>query len=392
MSTLHDHLFRPLSLGRLQLPNRMLFAPCTRHRAGADEVPTPIMQTYYRQRAGAGLIISEGINPSPMGRGYHFVPALYDDAQQAAWTPILQGVHDAGGAMFAQLMHNGRLSHHELLPAGAQPIAPSAVRPDPEFRGYMIRCPRVKEPYPEPRALELNEIAGVIDEFAAATRRAFAAGFDGVEIHAGSGYLPMQFLSSNTNQRSDAYGGSIENRARFLLELVEAMSAVDGADRIAVKLSPGFRFHDVHDDDPAALYAHVAQRLSGFGLAYVQASDYGDYYGYEGFDPIGLVRQHYRGLLVGNGGLNRDSGSRMIAEGRADAVAYGTAFIANPDLVERFRVDAALNVPDPETFYSQGAEGYIDYPTLDQAQSKPVTDDYQGSSTDDLARYQGDVS
>lgn len=377
-------LFDPIDLGGVRLPNRILMAPCTRNRAAAGDMPTPMMADYYAQRASAGLIISEGINPEPRGNGYYGVPGAYTDAQQAAWRGVADAVGAAGGHIFGQIMHCGRISFPELQPGGARPIGASAIAPDPDFRGMTYGCPKPDRAYEPPRALETAEIAALVDSFADAARRLIAAGMDGVELHGGSGYLPMQFLSSNTNRRDDAYGGDIAGRSRFLLDVVDAMIGAVGAGRVAVKLSPAFRFHDVHDADPAALYAHVAARLSDRGLAYVQVSDYGDYYSFPGLDPIGLVRRHYRGTLVANGGLNAHSAQRLLDAGGADAVAFGAAFIANPDLPRRFAGNAPLNVPDPTTFYEGGARGYVDYPTLDEDSVGPVTLHYAGSRSADF--------
>jgi len=380
-------LFDPITLGDVEMSNRMFMSPCTRNRADLDEVPTPVMTDYYAQRAGSGLIIAEGISPEPRGRGYYRVPGAFNDRQEQAWRPVAEAVHARGGRIFGQIMHCGRIAHAELQPGGELPIAPSAVRPDPAFRGYTYACPKPDRPYDTPRALELDEIPALIDSFGESARRLVAAGFDGVELHAASGYLPNQFLASNSNRRTDAYGGDIPRRSRFVLDVVDAMIGAVGAGRVAVKLAPAFRFHDVHDEDAPALYAHLAGKLSERGLAYVQASTYGDYYSYD-FDPIALVREHYRGPLVANGGFNRESGSAILAQGKAEAVAFGTAFIANPDLVERFRTGAALNVPDPSTFYTEGAEGYTDYPFMDEATDRPTTTEYGGSSAADLETYQ----
>lgn len=380
-------LFDPITLGDVQMANRVFMSPCTRNRATMDEVPTDVMVDYYAQRASCGLIISEGISPEPRGRGYDRVPGAFNDAQQAAWKPVAEAVHTNGGHIFGQIMHCGRIAHPEMQPGGALPIAPSAVRPDPEYRGYTYACPKPDRPYDTPRALELDEIPALIDSFGEAARRLVAAGFDGVELHAASGYLPNQFLTSSTNRRDDAYGGDIARRARFVLDVVDAMIGTVGAGRVAVKLAPAFRFHDVHDDDPVALYTHVARQLSDRGLAYVQASTYGAYYSYE-FDPIALVRENYRGTLVANGGFTLDSGNAILAEGKAEAVAFGTALIANPDLVARFRSRAPLNVADPSTFYTPGPEGYTDYPFLDEATEKLTTASYDSSYAADLEKYQ----
>ncbi|MEV0685262.1 alkene reductase [Nocardia sp. NPDC050378] len=376
-------LFEPLDLGALTTPNRIFFSPCSRYRARLDEVPSPMMEEYYRQRASAGLIITEGVNPDPMGRGYLFTPALYSQEQEDGWRPITSGVRDAGGSMFAQLMHVGRMTWNSLLPGGATPVAPSEVRPDPEFRGYAVNASSPKNHFhPTPEALTADGIASTIEGFVNATRRALDAGFAGVEIHAASGYLPMQFLSSSTNRRIDRYGGSVPNRCLFLLELIDAVSAVGGAERVAVKFSPGFRFNDIHDDDPVELYTHLLRQLSGARLAFVEVADFGGYYGYE--PPTNwfeLARNHYRGKLVANGGLTYETGSALVADGTADAVSYGALFLANPDLPERFRLGAGLNVPDASTFYTQGTVGYLDYPTLNDGPVPMPSEVYAGHAS-----------
>jgi N-ethylmaleimide reductase len=267
------------------------------------------------------------------------------------------------------------------------PVSASSVRPDPDFRGYSFNCPVPKAPHPEPRELTTTEVETEIDAYVAATRRALAAGFDGVEIHAGSGYLPMQFLTSNTNLRTDRYGGSTAARSVFLLELVEALSSVDGAARVGIKLSPGFRFNDVHDADPVATYGHLFQQLRGSGIAYLQISDYGEYYGYEQQTPwLAIARDLYQGVLVANGGLGRDSGIDLIESGVVDAVAYGAFFISNPDLPERFLLNAPLNEPDVSTFYTQGTAGYTDYPRLDGDLPAHLAVTYTGIQTVQEAR------
>lgn len=366
-------LFDPIQLGDVTLANRIFFSPCTRHRANLDETATPIMAVYYRQRATAGLIITEGISPSPMGRGYYFVPALNTREQQESWRPITEAVSERGGVMFAQLMHAGRLSFPELLD-GAQPTGASAVQPDPEFRGYTISCPRPKYPYPTPREMTEDEVRVEISRFGDAAERAVAAGFGGVEIHAGNGYLPIQFLSSNTNQREDAFGGSVAARTEFLAAVIDEAVSRIGAGRVGVKISPGFQFSDVRDTDPVALYTHVVSEIDRRHIAYLHVSDLHPYYGYDTkVEWYELIRRIYTGPLIVNGGITFEVGQQMVGDGAADAVAFGSAYIANPDLVERFRAGAALNVPDPETFYTQEAEGYTDYSLMGEASAQETT-------------------
>ena len=364
-----DALFQPLRVGNITVKNRIAMAPMTRQRSSLDGVPTDLNVQYYRQRASAGLLVSEGIYPSPMGRGYLFTPGLHNDAQTEGWRRVTDAVHAAGGAIFGQIMHVGRLSDPLMLD-GAQPIGPSAVQPDPLARQYTINCPRPKRPYPTPRALGHDEILGVIDDFRDCAVRAERAGFDGVEIHAASGYLPMQFLSTNTNLRDDAWGGSIEKRAAFLLACVDAMIAATSPGFVAVKLSPGWTFHNVFDDDAVATYSHVVRELSKRGIAYLQLGDYA-----VGWDVYGTLRPLFDGPVMFVAGFTQPSAAAAIAEGRADLIGFGQAYISNPDLAERYRNSWPINRPQVETYYTQGAEGYTDYPVYadsDPAQLQPV--------------------
>ncbi len=350
-------LFQPIKVGRHELRNRLVMAPMTRSRADDDGVPSELVPTYYAQRAGAGLIISEGIYPSPMGKGYVRTPGIHSDAQVAAWKKVTDAVHAKGGVIVAQIMHAGRISDPSFLPGGATPVAPSAVRPN----GQSYTDDGLK-PHVTPRALALEEIPGVIAEYAQATRRALEAGFDGVELHAASGYLPMQFLSSGTNRRADRYGGAAENRARFIVESLQAMIAVAGADRVGIKLSPEMPFNDVADADPAETYATLVAAIGGMGLAYLHVTPYG-----KDTDYHALLRPLFRGAYLAGAGLTRESAERLLGQGTADAAVFGALFLANPDLPERFRRGAALNAPDQSTFYAPGPKGYIDYPALEQA-------------------------
>lgn len=353
-----DALFTPLDLGRVTLKNRIAVAPMTRQRSALDGVPTDLNVEYYRQRAGAGLIVSEGVSPSEMGNGYLFAPGLYTPAQIEGWRRVADAAHGERGAIFAQVMHVGRLSDPLML-AGRQPIGPSAVQPDPLARHYTVSCPRPKRPYPEPRALTHAEVLETIDDYRRCAQAAFDAGLDGVEIHAASGYLPMQFLSTNTNVRTDAWGGNVEKRAAFLLACVDAMAEVAGPKFVAVKLSPGWTFHNVFDDDPVATYSHVVRELSKRGIAYLQLGDYA-----VGWDVYGILRPLFDGPVMVVAGFTRASGATMVADGRADMVAFGQGYIANPDLAERYRAGQPLNRPLIATYYTQGAEGYTDYPVF----------------------------
>lgn len=346
-------LFQPLRLGDLELPNRIAMAPMTRSRADDDGVQPEIAATYYGQRAGAGLIVSEGIYPSAMGKGYVRTPGLHTDTQVAAWSKATQAVHDNGGRIFAQLMHTGRVAVPDFLPGGALPVAPSAIRADGQAYTDHGMVPMVA-----PRALETSEIAGVIDEYRQATRRALEAGFDGVELHAASGYLPEQFLSSKTNRRTDAYGGSIANRARFVVEVLEAMASVAGAGRVGIKISPEMNFNDVADDTPQETYGHLVERIAPLNLAYLHVALFGT-----ATDYHALLRPLFRGVYLAGGGFTGDTAEAILARGGADVIVFGAAFIANPDLPKRLAAGLPLAEPDKATFYAAGPRGYIDYPS-----------------------------
>lgn len=356
MSQVND-LFAPLNVGRYALANRIVMAPMTRSRADDAGVPGELVPVYYAQRASAGLIVTEGTFPSPMGKGYVRTPGIHSDAQVAAWKKVTEAVHGKGSRIFLQLMHAGRISDPSFLPGNATPVAPSAVQP----KGASYTDQGMK-PYVTPRALETSEIPGVIEEYADATRRALEAGFDGVELHAASGYLPMQFLSSGSNLRTDRYGGSAEKRARFSVEALQAMAAVAGADRVGIKLSPEMAFNDITDADPVETYTTLVQAIGNMGLAYLHVALFGaptDYHS--------LLRPLFRGAYLAGGGLTRESAEALLHAGTADAVVFGSLFVANPDLPLRFRLKAPLNQPDSTTFYTPGAKGYIDYPMLEAA-------------------------
>ncbi len=346
-------LLSPARLGALSLPNRIVMSPLTRCRAepGSGAV-TETMVTYYTQRASAGLIVSEGIPVSPMGVGYHGVSGLWTEAQTAGWRRVTDAVHAAGGRIVAQLWHVGRLSDPVHLD-GRAPVAPSALPAD-----GTVTLLRPKRPWETPRALETAEIEGVVDDFAQAARNAKRAGFDGVEVHGANGYLIDQFLHSASNRRTDRYGGAIENRARLLLEIVDALIPVWGADRIGVHLSPRDG-HSMSDPDPAALFGHVAESLGRRSLAFLFAR--------EAVRPDSLapmMRRAFGGPLIANEKLSPESAATLVAEGRAEAVAFGKLFIANPDLPARIAAGAPLATPDPAGFYAHGPEGYVDYPPL----------------------------
>ncbi|WP_029246562.1 alkene reductase [Schlesneria paludicola] len=356
-------LFTPIRVGALVLPNRIVMSPMTRIRAGAGCVPTESMVRYYSQRASAGLIITEGTHPSPMGRGYTFPPGLHSDEQAAGWRKVTDAVHAAGGRIFVQLMHAGRVSHSSLLPEHALPIAPSAIAVSGEVHTF-----EGKQSFETPRPLSTDEIPIVIDEYQRAAELSITAGFDGVELHAATGYLPNQFQVTGSNRRTDEYGGSLEARTRFTLEVIEALCGVRGADRVGIKIGPGFTVNDTFDDNPAETYTYLARRLNPLGLAYLHVG-YDSGYGRgtaPPFNSIDLIRSVFTGTLIAVGGFNKATGDAAVSAGRADLVAYGRPFISNPDLVDRFRLDAPLNIPDGQTFYGGGDHGYTDYPTLSE--------------------------
>ncbi len=354
-------LLAPASLGGLQLANRVVMAPLTRNRAGADGVPQDINAAYYAQRASAGLIITEGSPVSAQGVGYPGTPGIFTDDQVAGWKRVTDAVHGRGGHIFLQLWHVGRISHPSLQPAGAVPVAPSAVRPTGEAFTEDGLLPFVR-----PHALEADELPGIVAQHAEAAAKAKKAGFDGVEIHAANGYLLDQFLRDGTNQRRDAYGGSVENRARLLLEVTAAVTNVFPADRVGVRLSPINSFNDIGDSDPEATFAFVANALNRFSLAYLHVveADFAGSAANLSFDKR-KIRAAFDGAYIANGGYTRDRAADAIASGAADFVSFGAPYVANPDLVERFAADAPLKTPDPETFYGGDAHGYTDYPTLD---------------------------
>src|SRR6185369_1107679 len=349
-----SQLFTPVQIGRYRLPNRLVMAPMTRSRSDDNGVPGDLVATYYAQRAGAGLIITEGVFPSAMGKGYVRTPGIATDAQIAVWKKVTEAVHAKGGRIFMQVMHCGRISHPSLLPDEAQPVAPSAIKP----AGQTWTGSGMQE-FITPRELSLDEIAGVIDEYRLATRRAMEAGFDGVELHAASGYLPEQFLSSGSNRRLDQYGGSVANRARFVLDLLAAMVAEAGGDRVGIKISPEMGFNDITDANPQETYTYLVDQLRDLNLAYLHVALFGAKVDYHG-----LLRSRFNGAYLIGSGLDQTGAEAVLADSRADATVFGGAFLANPDLPERFRQGAPLNDPDKNTFYSPGAKGYTDYPLM----------------------------
>lgn len=352
-------LYKSTHIGRYTLRNRFVMAPMTRSRADdASGVPSALAVQYYAQRADAGLVISEGTYPSPMGKGYVRTPGIHSAAQIEAWKRITEAVHAKGGLIFLQLMHCGRISHPSLLPDQAMPVAPSAIA----AQGKVFTATGPLD-FVVPRALETEEIPGIVEEYRHATRRALEAGFDGVELHAASGYLPEQFLSSETNRRTDRYGGSLENRARFILEILAAMSDEAGRDRVGIKIAPEMNFNSISDAAPRETYKYLVQRLGALKPAYLHLVKTKS-----AFDYRALLRPLFDGALLHGGGLDKESAQSLIVDGGADAAVFGSLYLANPDLVRRFSSGAPLNTPERDTFYSAGPQGYIDYPALQSAQ------------------------
>jgi N-ethylmaleimide reductase len=352
-------LFTPIRLGGLELPNRIVMAPLTRNRAGQPgNVPQPINASYYAQRASAGLIITEGSPISDMAHGYPGTPGIHSAAQVAGWQRVTEAVHAKGGRIVLQLWHVGRISHPLLLPGDALPVAPSAIRP----AGKAFTRQGTTD-FVTPRAVATSEIPALIDEFRRAAHNARTAGFDGVELHGANGYLLDQFLRDGSNHRTDRYGGSIANRTRLLQEVVAAVCDVWGADRVGVRISPVNQFNDMRDSNPQALFNHVADSLRPFGLAYLHVMER-DVHGLELPLDFTELRRRFNGHYMANGGYDKRRANAAIAAGRADCVAFGKAYIANPDLVERYAQDAPLNVPNANTFYGGGEQGYTDYPAL----------------------------
>jgi hypothetical protein len=357
-------LFDPIQLGAIQAPNRVVMAPLTRARATREAVPTPVMAEYYAQRAGAGLIISEATGISREGLGWPFAPGLWTDAQVEGWKPVTEAVHRAGGRIFAQLWHMGRIVHPSFLD-GAAPVSSSATTAPGKAHTY-----EGKQPYTQARALRLDEIPRILDDYAHAARNAIAAGFDGVQIHAANGYLIDQFLRDSSNLRDDAYGGPPENRIRLLVEVTERVAATVGADRTAVRLSPNGNTQGCEDSDPPSVYLPAARELDRIGIAFLELRELGPdgTFGASQQPEVSpLLRPVFTRPLVLNQDYRLHSAQADVATGAADAVSFGRPFISNPDLVDRLRSGAPLAPDDMATWYSQGPEGYVDYPTLERA-------------------------
>lgn len=354
-------LFTPLKAGALLLNNRILMAPLTRTRAGLEHMPNALMSEYYSQRASAGLIITECTMVSENTSAFAAEPGIYSAEQIAAWKLITDAVHAKGGKIVMQIWHAGRAAH----PANngdAENLAPSAIAIEGE-----VHTAKGKLANATPRELRLDEIPGIVQAYAQGAKNAMAAGFDGVEVHGANGYLIDQFLRDSANKRSDSYGGSIENRARFLCEVLTAVCAAIGSDRVGVRLSPLNSYNSMIDSDPLAWTDYLTKRLNDFNLAYLHMMR-SDFYQVQKGDVMRIARENYKGVLIGNMGYSAEEAESAIKNGQLDAVAFGTGFLANPDLPARIKAGAALNAADPATFYTPGPHGYTDYPTMEQAQ------------------------
>jgi hypothetical protein len=356
-------LFDPIQLGAIHAPNRILMAPLTRGRATREAVPTPMMAEYYAQRAGAGLIISEATGISREGLGWPYAPGLWTDEQMEGWVPVIDAVHAAGGRIVAQLWHMGRQVHSSVI--GGQPVSSSATATEGKAHTF-----EGKQPFEVARPLDEAEMPRLLDDYALATRNALAAGFDGVQIHAANGYLIDQFLRNGSNHRTDRYGGSVENRIRLLREVTERVAAVAGADRTSVRLSPNGESQGVDDSDPLSVFIPAVRALGEIGIAFLELREPGPDGTFGRTDVPRLspeIREAFTGPLVLNSDYGQANGQAKLDAGKADAIAFGRPFISNPDLVERFRTGAPLAADDMKTWYSQGPQGYVDYPALERA-------------------------
>ena len=349
-------LFDSLKLGRIELKNRIVMAPMTRSRANDEGVQPGFVAEYYSQRASGGLLISEATNISPMAKGYVRTPGIYTPEQIDSWRPVTAAVHGKGGKIFMQVFHTGRIALPDMLPNNAQPVAPSAVK----AAGQNYTDSGMKD-FVEPRELTTEEVRQTVADFATAAKNAIEAGFDGVELHAASGYLVHQFLMQPVNQRTDEYGGSVENRTRFAIEILDAMSEAIGSDRVGVKFSPQMPFNDIQEPDADEVYPYLITQLSGKGLAYVHIGDHANTGWHEKLRPL------YSGIYIAGANFDKERAEEYLASGKADAIAFGVKFLANPDLPARFEQGDELNQADQSTFYVGGTKGYTDYPTLSQA-------------------------
>ncbi|WP_293936288.1 alkene reductase [Iodobacter sp.] len=362
-----DKLFTPMIIGKTTLANRMVMAPLTRSRASQPgDVPTEMNAIYYAQRASAGLIISEATNITNQGKGYSLTPGIYTDAQEAGWKNVVAAVHAKGGKMALQLWHVGRISNRHLQENGVAPVAPSAIQAVKSTSFVILPDGTpTRAPCDAPRALETAELPGIVADYVAAAERAMRAGFDFVEIHAANGYLLQQFMATGSNKRSDQYGGSMQNRARLVLEVVEAVVAKVGADKVGIRLSPNFVAHDIIDDEAEGMAMYLAAEFSRIGVAYLHIAEPD----WAGGQPLSDtfradLRQRFKGVLMTCGGYNAETAKARLVSDTVDAIAFGRPFIANADLVKRYQQGAALNTPDQATFYGGAEAGYTDYPTL----------------------------
>jgi N-ethylmaleimide reductase len=351
-------LFEPLKLGAITLPNRILMAPLTRCRAAENHIPSDLMATHYAQRASAGLIIAEATMAMEGNSAFWKEPGIYSDEQITGWKKVTDAVHEKGGLIFLQIWHGGRACH-PLLNDGAQPVAPSAIA----ITNSEVFTPEGMKPYVEPRELTLEELPSIVDGFKKAAENAKLAGFDGVEVHAANGYLLDEFLRDGSNQRTDIYGGSIENRARLTLEVLQAVCDVWGSERVGLRISPLNSFNSMIDSDPITLSMWFAKRLNDFNLAYLHVMR-ADFYQQQAGDVLTSIREHYQGVLIGNMGYDAKEAEEAVTTGKLDAVSFGVSFIANPDFPARIKIGAELNTPNPENFYVGGEVGYTDYPAL----------------------------
>jgi N-ethylmaleimide reductase len=369
-----DSLFQPYRLGPFNLPYRIVMAPLTRSRARQPgNVPSSLAACYYAQRASAALIVSEATQVSMQGQGYAWTPGIHSREQVEAWHRVTRAVHQANGLIFNQLWHVGRISHPALQPDNMLPVAPSAIIPQGKAFIENDRGEGELVPFVRPRPLNIDEIPYVVAQYERAARNAQTADFDGVEIHAANGYLLDQFIQSGTNRRTDASGGAVENRARLLLEIAEALMPIWGPDRIGVRLSPLGRLNDISDDHPEATFGYIAERLSDYGFAYLHIVNPAMEQMQNGKEPdsralsmVELIRKKYKGTLIMAGGFQAGTAARWLREGKADLIAFGRSFIANPDLPERLRLGGPFNIDDPTTYYGGGEKGYTDYPSLAQ--------------------------
>ncbi|MGB5966597.1 MAG: alkene reductase [Sulfurimonadaceae bacterium] len=353
-------LFSPIKIGNYPLKNRIFMAPMTRCRSIQDNVANDMMAAYYAQRASAGLIITEATQISTLGIGYPCTPGIHTAEQVQGWKKVTKAVHEKGGTIFLQLWHVGRISH-PAFHNGELPVAPSAIKP----AGETYTFEGMKE-FVTPRAFKTDEIQDIVQEYVTGAKNAIEAGFDGVEIHGANGYLIDQFLRDGTNTREDAYGGSIENRSRFLFEIVKEIGSAIGSDKTALRLSPSGTFNDMKDSNPQEHFTYICEQLNAFNLAYLHIIDALEGDIKHGANVVGLsiLREAYKGILVTNGGYDQERGNAAIKSGQVDAVAFGALYLANPDLPERFKEHAALNQPDPDSFYTQDEKGYLDYPAM----------------------------